>query len=147
MSLSDWQKNGWLKLHKADEGEIADLLAVVERDLHDSNASGLSEDWQFNIAYNAALQSASVALQASGFTVPKGESSHFRLFQSLEHTIGLDSKMVGTLDTYRKKRSMSVYDRAGAISSAEAKEMGRLAQELLQRVMKWLKANHPDLIP
>ena len=36
MSLIDWSRNGWLVPHRTSPGEIADLLAVVERDLADS---------------------------------------------------------------------------------------------------------------
>jgi hypothetical protein len=33
VSLSEWQKNGWLKPHQPDRVEIAGKLAVIERDL------------------------------------------------------------------------------------------------------------------
>ena len=50
MSLPDWERNGWLQRHKTSPNEIRDLLAVVERDLADSVAEGLSADWRMNIA-------------------------------------------------------------------------------------------------
>jgi len=40
---------------------------VVERDLADSAAEGLSADWRMSIAYNAALQAATAALAAPGY--------------------------------------------------------------------------------
>src|SRR5262245_61308871 len=72
MSLADWQKNGWVKPHPPDAGEIGDLLAIAARDLKDARAKGLSDDWRFNILYNSALQSATAALAASGYAVAKG---------------------------------------------------------------------------
>jgi hypothetical protein len=57
MSLIDWSRNGWLVPHRTSPGEIADLLAVVERDLADSASDRLSADWTLAIAYNAALPS------------------------------------------------------------------------------------------
>ena len=66
MSLKNWRDNGWLADHKTSAQEISDLLAVAERDLKDSSASGISADWQLAIAYNAALQAATAALFASG---------------------------------------------------------------------------------
>ena len=51
-SLGDWVTRA------SSPQEIRDLLAVVERDLRDSAARGLSADWRMNIAYNAALQAA-----------------------------------------------------------------------------------------
>jgi hypothetical protein len=56
MSLRDWLRNSWLVEHKTSAEEIAGLLAIVERDLANAKVPGLSEDWRFNIAYNAALQ-------------------------------------------------------------------------------------------
>lgn len=67
MSLADWLNNSWLVEHQSSAEEIAALLAVVERDLANATLEGLAEDWKLNIAYNAALQSATVALAAAGY--------------------------------------------------------------------------------
>ena len=147
MSLSEWQKNGWLKQHQPAATEIADLLALAARDLKDCRAKGLSDDWKFNIAYNAALQASTAALAASGYAVPKGDSNHFRVIQSLAFTLELDANAVGAFDTHRKKRSMSIYDAAGVITNAESKQMVTFATELVARVRAWLMAEHPDLMP
>lgn len=40
MSLSDWARNGWLVPHRTTPQELTDLLAIVDRDLADSEASG-----------------------------------------------------------------------------------------------------------
>jgi hypothetical protein len=55
VSLQDWLKFGWLKEHESSREEIADLFAVVDRDLKACQTTGLVNDWKFNIAYNAAL--------------------------------------------------------------------------------------------
>jgi len=34
----------------------SNLLTIVERDLNDAGSCGISSDWQFGIAYNAALK-------------------------------------------------------------------------------------------
>ena len=65
MSLEDWQKFGWLKAHKTNRNEIAELLAVADRDLGASKTPGLHNDWGFNIAYNAALQVATAPERTS----------------------------------------------------------------------------------
>jgi hypothetical protein len=41
MSLSDWERDGWLRKHQTSRNEIHDLLQVVERDLADSAAEGV----------------------------------------------------------------------------------------------------------
>jgi len=47
MSLQDWLKNGRLRAHKSSSGEIAQLLAVADRDLADAQIRELSADGRF----------------------------------------------------------------------------------------------------
>jgi hypothetical protein len=95
MSLSDWERNGWVTKHQASRSEIQDLLQVVERDLADSAAEGVSADWRMNISYNAALQVATVALAAAGYRASR-DFHHFRVIHSLRETIGVDASVVAT---------------------------------------------------
>jgi hypothetical protein len=46
MHLPQWAGNGWLRPHHTTKQRIADLLAIVNRDLDDSTRD-LSEHWQF----------------------------------------------------------------------------------------------------
>ena len=144
MSLPDWERNGWLQSHKSSANEVRDLLAVVERDLADSAAEGLSADWQMNIAYNAALQAATVALAAAGYRASR-DQHHYRIIQSLE-TLGTDASTVNTFDTFRKKRNAVGYDRASLVSDADANAMRTLAQRLKADVVQWLRKHHPELL-
>ena len=41
MSLSDWERNGWLVQHRTNRKEIADLLGLADRDLRDRAAKGI----------------------------------------------------------------------------------------------------------
>ena len=67
MSLLQWQNNGWLRPHVTDKNEIANLLAIADRDMEDASSDGISDDWKFGIAYNAALKLATIMLYAAGF--------------------------------------------------------------------------------
>lgn len=145
MSLIAWEKNGWLVAHKASPQEIQDLLGVAERDLQDCATKGLSDDWRLAIAYNAALQCATAALAACGYRASR-EAHHFRIIQSLSFTLRMDSHQVGQLDAFRKKRNICDYERAGVVSTAEAKEIATLAKTLLQQLKAWLRTNAPDLL-
>jgi len=145
VSLSDWLAKGWLREHRTSPQEIADLLRVADRDLKDCQASGLSPDWRLNIAYNAALQSATAALAASGFRASR-EAHHYRVIQSLAHTIGAGPDMIIQFDQFRKKRNIGEYERAGAVSEQEAKEMMALARALRRDVERWLRAEHPEQV-
>lgn len=146
MTLSDWQRNGWLRPHQATPAEIAELFEVARRDLDDAEAAGLSDDWRFAIAYNAALQLARLALLASGYDTPKGDSTHFRALQSLAFTIELNPETIRLLDVYRKKRASSVYEIAGRITSADAADIRRIARELETRVQQWIRSHYPTLL-
>lgn len=147
MSLSDWLKHGWLRPHKSSAQEIGDLFAVVNRDLRDCAAKGLSDDWRFGIAYNDALQAAHAALAAAGFETLKGDSHHFRAIQSLEYTIAADQSLVRRFDAFRKKRNAGVYERTGLISGRDADEMIQLAMEVRDRVRDLIRTKHPALLP
>ena len=145
MSLADWQKNGWLTPHRTSAREIADLLAVVERDLADSAAKGVSADWRMNIAYNAALQSATSALAASGYRATR-DQHHFRVIRSLGETIGARTEVVATFDAFRKKRNITGYERVGIVSDSDAAEMRKLAVAIRDDTIAWLRKSHPDLM-
>jgi hypothetical protein len=144
--LQDWLNNAWLTPHPPSAQEIADLLAVVERDLADARASGLSDDWRLNIAYNAALQAATAVLAASGYRASR-EQHHYRVIQSLAFTVRLEPALIAQLDQFRKKRNIGGYERVGQTSAQEAKEMLALARKLRDAVGEWLRKNHPELLP
>lgn len=145
MSLQNWLNNGWLTKHRTSSQEIAALLGVADRDLSDCRTSGLSPDWQLNIAYNAALQTATAALAASGYRAER-EAHHYRIIQSLAHTIKADVGLINLFDQFRKKRNISGYDHAGMVSEQEAHEMVNLAGRLRQEVEEWIYKKHPDLM-
>ena len=88
------------------------MFALIERDLADCQAAGLSADWRLNIAYNAALQAATIALAASGYRAAR-ESHHYRIIQSLAYTIGTPASLIAQFDQFRKKRNIGGYERPG----------------------------------
>ncbi len=145
MSLEDWLNNGWLIEHKTSPAEIAELLAIADRDLVDCRVQGLSPDWRLNIAYNAALQAATSALAACGYRAAR-EAHHYRVIRSLALTIRADAGLVRQFDLFRKKRNIGGYHRVGTVSDQEANEMIALAESVRQEVKEWLKTDHPDLL-
>jgi hypothetical protein len=50
---------------------------------------------------------------------------------------------VDQLEKFRKKRNIGGYERAGAVSDKEAREMIHLAQQLSAAVKKWLSKKYP----
>lgn len=145
MSLQQWHKNGWLRPHQTTPAQIADLLAIVDRDLEDA-VRDVSPDWQFGIAYNAALKLCTVLLHASGYR-PEKNLAHYRTLAALPIILGNSFKDdADYLDTCRAKRNTAEYDAAGTVSQSEATELRDYATELRTAVLDWLKHHHPTLI-
>jgi hypothetical protein len=145
MSLIDWERNGWLTPHRTSAGEVSDLLAVVNRDLADSEAEGLSTDWRMNIAYNAALQAATAALAIAGYRASR-EQHHYRVIQSLRETLRTDVRTINTFDAFRKKRNITGYERIGLVSDADAAAMRALAVKLRDDLIAWIEKHQPELL-
>jgi hypothetical protein len=76
MSLKQWENSGWLKAEPSSRNEIQNLFVIIERDLKDSRES-VSVDWQFGIAYNAALKLCTILLRSEGYRTAGG-NHHYR---------------------------------------------------------------------
>jgi len=145
MSLRELAAKGWLRPHKTSKQEIADLLAIVERDLHDAKAA-ISADWRFGIAYNAALKLCSILLHAEGYRAGSG-SHHMRTIAALPFILKTRSKTdADYLDACRRKRNVVEYDRAGGATDSEADELIEFVKELRGDVLIWLKDKYPGLV-
>jgi hypothetical protein len=145
MSLQRYLENSWIRAHETSREEIADLLAIADRDIDQSRTPGLGPEWRFAIAYNSALQLATAALAAAGYQGER-QNKHMRTIECLEFTLALDSREVGFLDRCRRKRHTNVYDQVGAVSDGEAMEMVEFAVRLRERVLAWLREQHPELV-
>jgi len=145
MTLSKWAEYGWLRQHKTTRQEISDLLGIVDRDLNDARVGDISTDWQFGIAYNAALKLCSILLFAEGYRAGQG-LQHYRTIQALPLILGTARDAdAAYLDVCRIKRNTVEYDRIGTTSESEALELITFVSELRSEVVMWLQANHPEL--
>lgn len=147
MTLKQWADNGWLKPHRTSHQEIGNLLAIARRDLADAHAGGISDDWRFGIAYNAALKLRTVLLHAEGYR-PAQNLAHYRTLQTLPLILGTNRKAdADYLDACRTKRNAVEYDYVGGATEADADELIEFAESLKKDVLKWLRAMHPGLAP
>lgn len=146
MSLDLWEKNGWIRAYKTSPQEINGILSLVERDIEDASREVISIDWQFNIAYNAGLQLAAIALLAAGYRAGRGESKHYRVIQALPLVMGEQySTFKNYLDNCRRKRNVSEYDAAGTISEKEAGELLKEVKAFKIELESWLKTKMSNL--
>ena len=148
MSLPTWLAAGWLQPHKTSPQEIGDLWQIAERDLQDAASGGISHDWQYGIAYNAALKLCTILLYAEGYKPAKGTLAHFRVLSALPHILGSERQGdADYLDGCRQKRNTSEYDYVGGASKRDAEELIAFGRELQTEVGAWLREKHPRLAP
>jgi len=148
MSLEQWLQNTWLLRADPTLAEIQQLLQVVERDISDAQAKGLSPDGRFQHAYNGALQLCLIALLAVGYRPPKGGSHHKRAIESLPLTLGKSwAEMADHIERCSRMRGQAMYDRIDVVSEEDADELVKTTKQLRIDVVNWLKANHQALVP
>ncbi len=144
MSLRQWLENRWLKPHKTSREEIANLFAIVERDLRDARG-GISPDWRFGIAYNAALKLCTILLYASGYRAEKS-LQHYRTIHAVPLILGARWKSdADYLDVCRNKRNIVEYESIGEASETDADQLIDFIRDFRGAVEDWLRTEHPDL--
>jgi len=103
---------GRLRRHRTSAREIADLVGVVERNLADASVEAVSADRRFAIAYEAALELATITLYCNGYET-YGTGHHFTTFQALKETMGdAGEGYADYFEMCRAKRKVTSYDRA-----------------------------------
>jgi len=133
---------------EATVAEIAELLAVADRDLKDSGKD-LSADNRFALAYNAALRLCTIALRAEGYAVKSGTKGHHNVvINTLVQTLGQAQRETYLfLSTCSSRRGQAVYEVAGTVMDRDADELRAAAEKLRADVVAWLHARHPKLLP
>ena len=145
MSLKDWLDNGWLKPHQTNRQEITNLLGIVERDLTDAMLEGLSVDWKFGIAYNAALKLCTIMLYTQGYR-PENALAHYRTIMALKE-IGDGSweEYAIYLNACRMQRNIMEYDKSNVITADEATKIIEFSRSFHVEVKKYLQQKYPQL--
>ncbi len=147
MNLSEWvtQHRDELTPEPPNAPAIADLRAVADREIGDAETVA-SSDGRLGHAHTACLALGAAALAADGYRVRQGAPAHhWRVIESLSYTVGLTAAEVKELQDYRRKRTRSVYERAGIVTKTEADAALAAARRLRDRVSAWLTAQHADL--
>ena len=93
MTLKTWLAEGRLQSHQTTPQQILDLLALADRNMANATVSELSPDWQFTIAYQAALSLATIPLYLAGYrTVSNKGGHHFVTLSALPETMNANQK-------------------------------------------------------
>ena len=134
-----------IKTHSTSQQELDDLRDVIERDLSDAAIAALSADRRFATAYNAALQTATMAVACTGYRT-SGMGHHQTTFEAAELALGDGSApFTAYFDACRRKRNTVNYDRAHVATETEADEVLKRADEFRQLTEDWISQNYPLL--
>lgn len=132
--------------HNPSKKELDGLRELISRDLADAAIKGLSSDRQFATAYNAALQTAKMAIICAGYRLANTPGHHRLTFDAARLALGASA--VRSLDFFeacRRKRNAIDYDQASIATETEAAEVTAEAQSFLEFVEQWIKTHHPKL--
>lgn len=145
MTWTQLLANKEVQRHKTSKKELDRLRAVIARDMADATLDGVSADRRFAIAYNAALQTAKMAIACAGYRVV-GSGHHRISFDVLKLAINKAADPFSDyFDRCRRKRNVIDYDDAFVATETEAAEIVTKAKEFLVMVEQWIAKNYPTL--
>lgn len=128
MIPEDLEREGLIRKIPVDRKRVAELLALARRDVATSRTLlTSSHDRAYTIAYNAVLQAGRALMASYGYR-PDGMNQHISVVKFA--ALFLEEKDAVVFDRMRRKRHISVYDAAGAVSAAEAEFSVEQAERL-----------------
>jgi hypothetical protein len=96
--------------HETSKRELDEMRALIARDLADAQVEGVSADRRFATAYNAALQSATMAIACAGYRVTAKTGHHKVTVDAIILALGAAAgPYADYLETCRRKRNMIDY--------------------------------------
>jgi len=124
MSLKQFISNGYIFAQPLRNDEIAKLLKIVDRDIKEASHNCHEIDWQFAIAYNAALQLATIVLRASGYKASTKGGHHWATFSVLPDLLGDDFREAADyFNDCRARRNSIEYSDSGTITQKDAAKL------------------------
>lgn len=134
-----------LRKYGSSKREIDDLRRLIDRDLEDAALPGLSADRSFATSFNAALQTAKMAIACEGYRAV-GQGHHKTTLEAAELAVGPRiARLINYFEACRRKRNILDYDAADVISDTEAGEILEKAREFKEQIETWIRTHHPDL--
>lgn len=150
MTLENWVKANLVERLDSDAEEIGRLLQSADDYLDDYRravGAKMSADAQLDMAYGAIRNYATASLRAAGYrTLKGGGNQHYYTIESLRFSIDPENKLIPALDKFRAKRNIGNYGDRGRVSQKEADSAGKLALQVRELVIEWIRKNHPAKI-
>jgi len=140
-NYSELVKDNRIKAGRFSRKQVKDCLDLAMRDIGTARKIvGDDSDWGYNIAYNAMLQAARALMFSKGYR-PIGEGQHATTIQFSRIVLGDDfTSILEFMDRMRRKRNRAVYDMAGLVSSKEATEAIKTAENFVYAILEILRS-------
>src|ERR1700679_1177420 len=130
MSWKKLLQNNSVHRHRTSLQELTEIRRLVARDLADAGIPALSEDRRFATAYNAALQTAKMAVACAGYRVGAVPGHHAISFECAGVALGKQADgLVGFFDVSRRKRNIIDYTGVQIATSTESAEVLQRARD------------------
>lgn len=126
------------------KAELDNLRSIVARSLKDVTAPGLSADYRFVMAYDAARTLSLLVVRAAGYR-PRAVNGHYNTFLALEAADAAFAQLSAYFDGCRIKRNQCEYDFAGGVSDTDANGLLKAVRQFAADVEAWINANYPHL--
>jgi len=130
----------------ANAEEMRRFLAKIETKLADANATVVSLDSRFDLAYEALLQIGLAALRANGLRPDSRGGHHVMALQTLNTSIGYPRDKLRLLDEFRRQRAAGLYDGTLQPSEVEVSALIATVVSLKSHFESWLRTQHPEFI-
>ena len=132
--------------HTTSLQELTEIRRLVARDLADAAIPALSEDRRFATAYNAALQTAKMAIACAGYRIASVPGHHRLTFEGAKLALGKPAEQLADyFDACRRKRNEIDYTGATIATTTEADELLLHAKSFLNMVEGWIDSKHTTL--
>ena len=111
----------------------------------DAMLEGLSVDWKFGIAYNAALKLCTIMLFTQGYR-PENALAHYRTIMALKEIDKVDWEEYAIyLNSCRILRNTMEYDKSNVITVDDATQLVGFSRRFYEEVKSYLLQNYPQL--
>ena len=129
MTIEQLLKRGSIVREASREQEINELFKIVERDLRDSSAKDISYDWQFGIAYNAALKLATILVRSHGYRV-RANGFHLITIKLIPILLGESYRDLSLhLEACRQQRNEVEYEMIGGATQEMVIKLREIVEE------------------
>ena len=116
-----------LNKEPTDQNQFDGMVKSAKTRLLDIEATGLSEEGRFVLAYGAAHSLALAALRWHGYR----SDNRYMVFQCLQHTVGLEAAKWRVLDKCHNLRNQAEYEGMLDISRQLLEELIDITMELV----------------